>query len=176
MAFSVNEIRGALAGGGARPNKFRVEIANPVISTADRLIPLTAQSASLPPLQIGTTSVPYQGTVLKLAGDPVFPSWTVNFYNDETFDVKFAFENWLSSIRKTELNVQTIDNYKVSADVIQMSTKGADLVTYKFQGIFPTNVGEISLAWDSNDMIEVFPVTFEFDYWDRIGGPGSVSI
>jgi len=39
------------------------------------------------------------------------------------------------------------------------------LKTYTFVGIFPVDLSPIDVAWDSNDTIEEFTVTFQYDYW-----------
>ena len=42
---------------------------------------------------------------------------------------------------------------------------GTALQTYDFVNIFPVNMSEIALAWDSNDAIEEFTIEFAYDYW-----------
>ena len=39
------------------------------------------------------------------------------------------------------------------------------LRTYYFSDIFPTEVSEIGLSYDSTDTIEEFTVTFQVQYW-----------
>jgi hypothetical protein len=39
------------------------------------------------------------------------------------------------------------------------------LRTYKFYDIFPTNISEIALSYDSSDAIEEFTVDFQVQYW-----------
>ena len=39
--------------------------------------------------------------------------------------------------------------------------------TYRFEGLFPTEVSTIELGWDTNDTIEEFTVTFAFDWWEN---------
>ena len=40
--------------------------------------------------------------------------------------------------------------------------------TYNFVNIFPVNMSEIALGWDSNDAIEEFTVEFAYDYWTHV--------
>ena len=47
MAFSINEIRSQLAGGGARPNLFRVQI-DTKDAAANIKVPFMVQAAALP--------------------------------------------------------------------------------------------------------------------------------
>ena len=45
------------------------------------------------------------------------------------------------------------------------------LRTYMFRDIFPTEVSEIALSYDTTDTIEEFTVTFQVQYWTA--GTGS---
>ena len=36
---------------------------------------------------------------------------------------------------------------------------------YMMIGCWPSTVGPIQLAWDANDQIEVFDVTFQYQWW-----------
>ncbi len=36
---------------------------------------------------------------------------------------------------------------------------------YKFVGMFPIDIAAIDLDWGSNDAIEEFSVTFQYQYW-----------
>jgi hypothetical protein len=43
--------------------------------------------------------------------------------------------------------------------------QSAILRTYKFYDIFPTNIGEIALSYESGDTLEEFDVTFDVQYF-----------
>ena len=57
----------------------------------------------------------------------------------------------------------------------QYSKTGDVLRVYKFEGLFPRAVSEISLGWGDVDSIEEFGVTFEYDNWvvDAAGVTGT---
>ena len=40
------------------------------------------------------------------------------------------------------------------------------LKTYKFHGIFPTNVSAIELSYDQSDSVEEFTVDLQVQWWD----------
>ena len=55
------------------------------------------------------------------------------------------------------------------------SIQGADdklpvLKSYKFHGIFPTNVSAIELSYDQPDTIEEFTVDLQVQWWDAFKG------
>ena len=49
------------------------------------------------------------------------------------------------------------------------------LRTYKFYSIFPTNVSQIDLSYDSSDAVEEFTVTLQVQWWEAAGNGGDVS-
>jgi hypothetical protein len=36
---------------------------------------------------------------------------------------------------------------------------------YTFKDAWPMEIGQISLDWEANNSIEIFPVTFQYNYW-----------
>ena len=44
------------------------------------------------------------------------------------------------------------------------------LKTYKFHGIFPTNVSAIELSYDQSDSVEEFTVDLQVQWWDAYRG------
>ena len=43
------------------------------------------------------------------------------------------------------------------------------LRTYEFQGVFPTNVSQVDLSYESTDTIEEFTVELQVQYWTATG-------
>lgn len=188
---TIDQLQRRLSGGGARPNLFEVvlpKLAKDLITNAD--IPWDAEnfrflckSAALPASNVASIDIPFQGKILKVAGDRTFDTWTVTVINDENFKLRNAFEQWMRSISNlTDGSGQTNPNLNsVSAFVNQLSrTKSrtaADppLKTYQFFGIFPTNVSSIDLSYDSSDTIEEFTVEFQVQYWMPYTTPSSTT-
>ena len=42
---------------------------------------------------------------------------------------------------------------------------------YKFYGLFPSEIGEVTLDW-SNDAIQEYTVTWSFDYFEDLNSSG----
>lgn len=178
MTFNINDMKNELKFGGARPNLFSVQIEFPrgigIPSDAERDTTFKVQSAQIPPATIGIIQVPYFGRFMKLAGDRTYPGWQVNVINDEDFKIRHAMELWSNAInelagnkRKTQVSR---NDYKKTATVTQYGKTGSPIRTYKFEGIFPVQVGDIALDWANVDQIEVFPVLFEYDFWKVVSG------
>lgn len=170
MAFNINDMRANLQFGGARPNKFQVQIQNPGNGIADPKTPFLVQAAQLPGSTLGVVSVPYFGRQLKLNGDREFQPWTVTVINDEDFLVRNALEEWSNKMNRFERNVSELARYKAQAQVTQYGKDGRTLRIYEFNGIFPSQISPIQLDWGAVNQYEVFEVTFEYDYWTIVGG------
>ena len=166
MAFNINEMRSQLQFGGARQNLFQVDISNPANSDGDRKTRFMCQAAQLPGSDLGVIPVFYFGRQMKLAGDRTFAEWTVTIINDEDFLIRNAMEEWSNRINRLQRNVREIGpGYKSQATVTQFGKDGTKIRTYGFNGIFPSNISPIELDWSTTDQIELFQVTFQYDYW-----------
>lgn len=175
MAFNVAEMRAQLTGGGARPNLFEVQITNPINGVADFKIPFMVKASSIPESNLGMIEVPYFGRKIKVAGDRTFAEWSVTVINDEDFAIRNAMEQWMNAINSHVGNLRNAavlapESYKTQAQIRQFSKTGTMIREYTFNGIFPTNVAAIETAWETNDTIEEFAVTFNYDWWEVSSG------
>ena len=46
-----------------------------------------------------------------------------------------------------------------------MDRKGNIIRTYRFEGIWPSNISAIELDWGTNDTPEEYTVEFQVQYW-----------
>lgn len=178
MAFNINEIKANLQFGGARPTLFKVIMSPPpgVLEISGQLsrLEFVARATQIPSSDIGLIQIPYFGRKYKVAGDRTFSPWSVDIMNDEDFAVRDAMERWNYAINSYEGN-KTLSgtsplDYKGVAEVIQYSKEGDIVRVYSFQGIYPESVSAIGLDWNANDTIEEFSVTFQYDYFEVVGG------
>ena len=74
-----------------------------------------------------------------------------------------AFEKWMNLINKMEDNTGEQDPavYQPDAYVHQLDRDGSTLRTYKFHDVFPTQVSQIDLSYETTDAIEEFTVEFQ---------------
>lgn len=176
MPFNVNEFRSQVTGDGARPNLFEVSMPFPIFSSpqnAQQKMTFMCKSAQLPGSTVGIVPVQYFGRELKFAGNRVFADWSVTIINDEDFIIRNAFERWLAGINSHNTNLRNPAalapvGYTQDAEVVQYGKTGNVLKTYKFIGIFPTDVSPIDVDWGSNDMIEEFSVTMSYQWWESV--------
>ena len=171
MAFSINQFKSQLVGGGARPSLFQVQITNPILGVADFKIPFMVKTAALPASSVGEYAIPYFGRQIKYAGDRTFEPWTVTVINDEDFAIRNAMEAWSNAINSHVSNSRALpQDYKSDAVITQFGKDGTVLRIYNFEGLFPTNISEITMGWEATDQVEEFSVTFSYDLWTIAGG------
>ena len=168
-----------LAGCGTRPNLFEVEIAFPNETAIDNDTKeksrFLIKAAALPASNITPIDVNFRGRILKIAGDRTFDTWTVTVLNDVDFSIRSAFEKWMNLINKMEDNTGEQDPaiYQPDAYVHQLDRDGSTLRTYKFHDVFPTQVSQIDLSYETTDAIEEFTVEFQVQWWEALKGIGA---
>jgi hypothetical protein len=186
---SLSQFKSRLAGGGARPNLFEVSIPSFPSAISDAwgsgdqsengTFKFLCKAAALPASNTPSFNVPFRGRQLKVAGDRTFDPWEVTIINDEDFQLRTAFERWANVISKLDdaTGVTNPSSYMTDAYVQQLG-RGAErfattneggqsavLRTYKFFDIFPTNISQIALSYDSGDTLEEFTVSFDVQYY-----------
>ena len=191
---TIDKFKSRLTGGIARPNLFEVVLAFPdgtvdaSVSDIDPKTRFLVKAAALPASNIAPISVPFRGRQLKIAGDRTFDEWTITVINDTDFAIRGSFERWMNSMSKVSDNAGNInpEDYTKDAFVYQLGRAGVDagsqssqanmpiLRTYKFYSVFPTNVSQIDLSYDSSDAVEEFTVTLQVQWWEADGQGGSV--
>ena len=175
MSFNINELKAQLTFGGMRSSHFKVQIQNPANSIADIKVPFLVKAAQVPESTLGTIPVYYFGRPIKLAGDRQFQPWTVTVINDEDFLIRNAMEQWMSAINTHQGNQSTFANgsplnYKSTAEITQLSKTGVPVRVYRFNGLFPVNISQMDVAWDQENTIQEYQISFEYDFWDVSGG------
>ena len=178
---TITGFKSKLAGGGTRPNLFEVEIAFPNETAIDNDTKeksrFMIKAAALPASNITPIDVNFRGRILKIAGDRTFDTWTVTVLNDVDFSIRSAFEKWMNLINKMEDNTGEQDPaiYQPDAYVHQLDRDGSTLRTYKFHDVFPTQVSQIDLSYETTDAIEEFTVEFQVQWWEALRGIGANS-
>ena len=168
---NINDFKAKLAGGGARANQFKVTMPFPGYAQVGGEIEDLASlctSTSIPAMQIGQVTVPFRGRQIKIAGDRTFADWSITVLNDTNFKLRNAFERWQNGINNMTDNEGLTNpvDYQVDAFVDQLDRNGNTLKSYTLRGLFPTVVAAIPLDYETNDTIEDFEVTFQYQYFE----------
>jgi hypothetical protein len=187
----ISQFKSKLAGGGARPNLFEVDVTFPqavnlgIQGDGDGQFDsenfrFLCKAAALPGSNVSPIEVPFRGRTLKVAGDRTFDVWTVTIINDENFSHRRSFEAWMQNVAQygDHSGLTNPNDYMGNAVVYQLgrsasnqqgnNTTGAPsniLAQYRFIDIFPTAVSAIDLSYDTTDTIEDFTVEFQVQYY-----------
>lgn len=176
MARSITDFLSGFTG-GARANLYEVNIypAAPsasgdklLIGGAPDSITFHAKGAQLPESAVGEIIVPYLGRQVKLPGDRTYADWNLTVLSDEAMKLRNIFELWNADINGHESNIPNGYQYGwvTSSTVVvsHLNRQGAFTHTYSLIGAFPKDVGSVDVAYDNNDTIMEFPVTFAYTY------------
>ena len=176
---TITDFKSKMAGGGARPNLFEVELVFPdpiaIENDVKEKSRFLVKAAQLPASNITPIEVNFRGRILKIAGDRTFDTWTVTVINDVDFAIRSAFEKWMNFINKMEdaTGAQDPAAYQPDAYVHQLDRDGSTLRSYKFHDVFPTNISAVDLSYETVDSVEEFTVEFQVQWWEAIKGTGA---
>lgn len=175
--MNISNFKNQLSGSGARANLFRVSGTFPAAAVAaaglnpSNAIQFLCHAASLPEVELGIVQVPFQGRILKVAGDRSFKAWTINVYNDNNFSLRNAFEKWSDVMNRVETNIgrNALSTYAQQWTVTQIDREGRDIKTYTFIDCWPSSVTDIKLSFEQKTEIETFGVNLEYQYYQMEG-------
>lgn len=189
MPFNVSSFASrGLPYGGARASLFEVFLFLPqgvANAAAEAQFTFVCKAAAIPASTVGQVEVPFFGRKVKFAGNRTFDNWTVTIMNDEDFAVRHAIERWSQAINSNINNLRAgsvlketgAQSYRSIAQVRHYTKTGqfeggaaaGDAASvsrvYTFENIFPLNISNIDLNWETTDAIEEFTVEFAYDYW-----------
>jgi len=168
---NINDFKAVMQGGGARGNQFQVTMPFPGYSTVGgetRVMSFLCKATNLPGQTLGEIAVPFRGRQLYIAGDRTFETWTTTIMNDTDFLIRNAMERWMNGINALSDNsgLENPSDYQVDCFVDQLDRAGQTIKSYTFRGIYPQTIANIELAYDGNDAVEEFEVTYRYQYFE----------
>lgn len=169
----IDSFRAYLAGGGARPSQFLVNIHFPSwvsVPLPGNATQFLVKAATLPASIITPIDVPFRGRIAKIAGERQFANWNVTVLNDNDFLIRNALEQWSNGIvNHTATNGKLApSDYSLDLYVSQLDRNDKIIKTYKFANCFPQQIAEIQLDFGNIATIEEYNVEFSVDYWEVI--------
>ena len=169
---NISDFKAQMIGGGARPNQFRVELVFPNFVGGGRLAGQRAQflckAAQLPASTVENIPVLYRGRPVNFAGERTFAPWNVTVYNETTFSIRNALEEWQNGIQSynTTDGITEPLQYQVDLNVHQLDRSGDIIKSYTFYDAYPTLIGAIALDFEQQNAIEQFDVEFTFNFFE----------
>ena len=168
----ISDFKAFMIGGGARANQFLVNLTFPSFVgggiVAGQEAQFLCKSAQLPASTLANIEVQYRGRPVNFAGERTFQPWGISVYNDTSFGIRNALEQWSNGIQALNATTGLVNprDYQVDLSVSQLDRNGAILKTYKFVDAYPTQVGAIALDYDQGGQIEQFDVEFQYNFWE----------
>jgi hypothetical protein len=168
---NINDFKAVMKGGGARGNQFQVTMPFPGFAATGgetRVMSFLCKATNLPGMTLGEVPVPFRGRQLFIAGDRVFDAWTTTVFNDTDFLIRNAMERWSNEINALSDNsgLENPSDYQVDAFVEQLDRAGEVIKGYTFRGLWPLTIAPIELAYDGNDAVEEFEVTYRYQFFE----------
>ena len=172
---SVHSFLANFRGGGARPNRYNVILTFPPqvpqgLAAATKA-GFTCKATAIPASSMGVVDVAYMGRQVKLPGDKVWADWNVTVYVDQDYITRGVFESWHNLINGFDTNVASAGmqdpiNCFARAKVQMLDRYDRVVRTYDVEGLWPSEVGEVTLGYDQNDQIMEQQVTFAINGWN----------
>jgi len=133
-----------------------------------RVMSFLTRASNLPGMTLGEIAVPFRGRQLYIAGDRTFETWTTTVMNDTDFLIRNAMERWMNGINALSDNsgLSNPSDYQVDAFIDQLDRAGQVIKSYTFRGIFPMTIAPIEVAYDTNDAVEEFEVTYRYQFFE----------
>jgi hypothetical protein len=167
----------------SRAYLFRLTLPNFVqeepYSIPESLITAWIRTTSLPKYEIQKIDIPLQGQNIRIAGPATFDgTWTVTFLLDETHSLRHQILKWSTlAYDGARMSHSSPGSYKNNTfysqegsladgtvSITQVNKRGQPVAGYTFAGIYPSEVGEVTLSQDNGDP-STFQVTFTYDYF-----------
>jgi len=175
--FSVSKLKGALAGGGARPSLFEFTVTGAPLTSPESLanIKYYCQVSALPPLTVTPIEKIYFGRTVKIPGDIVFGDLTTTIYQTEDGTERFNLESWMDQINGHVDNVSSLEDettnfmgkYSGVGTLFQYAKDGTTILSeVEFVDMWPQSVTEIALSYDTASDLEQFDVTWSYNHYE----------
>jgi len=197
MAFNIKDFSSTVnrSGGLATSNLFVMSITNPPRSnfsnrfeTEDaRELSFLCRTVSIPGMELSTAEISPSGFGHKHRS-PIgmqHGQLTAVFMVNSNFNTLSYFQKWMQSIINfdseggsfgDEYLMSYKDDYSTTITVdVYGKQENSNAYRYTFSNAYPTNTGEIQLAWENQAEIMTLPVTFTYDYMTTTGLSGSLS-
>jgi len=176
---NIADFKAQMIGGGARPNQFRVELVFPSYVSlgvvAGQRAQFLCKAAQLPASTVENIGVLFRGRPVNFAGERVFQPWSVSIYNDTTFGIRNALEQWSNGVQNYSSTNGRVEptEYQVDLNVHQLDRNGGIIKSYKFVDAYPTTISAIALDYEQQNAIEQFDVEFTFNFFTSATGADS---
>lgn len=156
---------------GQRPNKYKIDVQQPEGVQDLKDMNILCSQASFPGVTVQTIEVYQQGRKLVLPGHTEYDNtWEVTCYQTEGHDLRKELIKWkdhIDNFKQNKHQSNPLDSTSGGTSVTQLDAQGNNAMAYEFQGLFPSDIGQVDLSDESQNQIQTFSVTFTYTSWSR---------
>lgn len=162
---TISEFQTALAG-GLRGNRYKVILNLPSgVNGSTATFSLMVKATNVPAMQTGAIETNYKGRVVKNSGD-LRPAgqWQVTAYLENSGRAATA-KSIADAWQLLAFNEKDPANYKTDAtiEVVTPDKNQTTVLSYKVEGVWIENSGELQLGDDTVDEILTMDIVFNYD-------------
>ena len=190
MSFNVTEILGAINkyNGLHKPSHFFVRITPPNFMGAssaeyNKDIELLCDATTLPGMHLDSVAIrPLgYGNPENRPTDYVPGAIRLDFFVDNQGKVLEYFQKWMGNIVNFSRDIRkssdgTKLNYyefawpkeyegQIQIYIVKPTEENKNIIVYELDHAWPSNLGDLSLAWEMNDQVSKLSVTFAYNLW-----------
>lgn len=165
--MSIDKLKQA-AGGGSRPNQFKVYLSFPTgVNVNLEKANILVEAAALPGVSINNIELEYAGKTGNFAGKKVYEPWTATMVVSNDHEVRKALITWSNLITSHENAIGAVDtaDYQVDIVIHQLNLAGDVVEECTLRNAWPSSIEALTLSQLSSSEISKSNVTFTYDYW-----------
>jgi hypothetical protein len=160
---SLNTVKSKI-GNPLRTNRFYADFPALDGSGIEEDVTYFLNSMSTPTKTISEIIIFWQGLQYKVPGDLTFAPLSVTFMTDENLSAYNYMMFWQDLVVNDLDNTRgALSDVKKIIELHQLSDNGGVKATWSCNGLFPTEVGEVSFDREGADTVGTFTVQFAMD-------------
>jgi len=171
--LDISTFKSKLEYGGARPSLFDVTISQPSAMSGTSITTMATQCSvsAIPALTVTPIERQYLGRTVKIPGDMVFADLSTTIINSEDYEIRSFCEEWMDKINGHTNNEGISDStsWQGSVFLTQYDKSGTMIMQYTFKDAWPQTIAEVALSYDTASDIEVFDITWAYNYYTTAG-------
>jgi len=126
-------------------------------------------SCPLPAISMGVAIQPSPYHDIKIPGDKAeFDPLIIEFIVDEEFKSYLEILNWIQTMRTIGRNPGAIKDVVSDAHLRILSNNHIPISTFRFEGVFPSLLGEIQFSTQDGTEVQVCSASFQYTDFDVV--------
>ena len=153
-----------------RNNRYEVVLYPPAVAGFNnynelRKILLYCDNVTIPGLSISTIPARTYGEYREMPYEKIYAPITLNFYVDNSMQVKKLFDSWITNIQDPNTrNMNYYSTYTTDIDIHILDVKEQARYTVKLFNAYPKDMSAITMDYSNRDVMKL-QVTMNYKYW-----------